>query len=412
VTAVGKTKASWQRVTLGDCCDEVAERVNDPAHSGFDRFVGLEHLESGETTVRTWGSTIDVESSMKLFKPEDVLVARRNVYLRRAARAEFSGVCSGDAIVLRPRSGPCLAELLSFIVSTDAFWEYVASQADGTMSKRVTVERLLQFEFALPPLNEQARISRALRAGEVHSQALRRLSRATASLLQATIDEAFFGHIGDSSLYAPRAATIIGDLPATWRLHPLADVCSKIVDGVHKKPNYVDLGVPFLTVENLNRGPSIDFSDTRFVTTEDHHEFCKRTKPEQGDVLVSKDGTLGVARVVETNRAFSIFVSIALLKPKRDQLDPWFLRYYFDSTLFKHRLAGKVSGSALKHIHLVDFRESIIPVPPLPEQEMIVDTIGAVDRSHRHCLLEEGEARDLRQVCCAGLLSGVPNDIQ
>src|SRR4029077_16596399 len=124
----------------------------------------------------------------------------------------------------------------------------------------------------------------------------------------------------------------------------------KIVDGVHKRPNYVDSGIPFLTVENLTGGPGVDFSTTRFVTLADHREFCRRADPEKGDVLVSKDGTLGIARVVEDDSPFSIFVSIALLKPKSEVIDPWFLRYFFDSREFRSRLASKTSGSALKHI--------------------------------------------------------------
>ena len=102
------------KVLLKDCCEEISQRIDNPAESGFERFVGLEHLETGETSIRNWGSTEDVTSSMKLFKTGDVIVARRNVYLRRAARAHFDGVCSGDGIVLRGKSGICLPDLLPF----------------------------------------------------------------------------------------------------------------------------------------------------------------------------------------------------------------------------------------------------------------------------------------------------------
>lgn len=164
-----------------------------------------------------------------------------------------------------------------------------------------------------------------------------------------------------------------------WPFRALSDVTTQIVDGVHKRPEYVDEGIPFITVENLTRGPSIDFSSTRFVSRSDHISFARRARPESGDVLVSKDGTLGVARVVETSREFSIFVSVALLKPNRMVLDPWFLKYFFDSSLFLSRLAGKTSGSALKHIHLVDFRRTMVPVPPLADQQRIVDALRSID---------------------------------
>ena len=112
---------------------------------------------------------------MKLFETGDVIVARRNVYLRRAARAGFDGVCSGDGIVIRGNPEVCLPELLPFLLNTDSFWNYVTSQANGTMSKRITVKRLLSYEFALPQLQEQQRIADMLLAAEASKEAAQRL---------------------------------------------------------------------------------------------------------------------------------------------------------------------------------------------------------------------------------------------
>ncbi len=167
-----ENSSTWKKVILSDCCDEIGKRTDNPANSGYERFVGLEHLESGETSVRQWGSTEDVTSSMKIFKVGDVIFARRNVYLRRAARVNFDGVCSGDGIVLRAKEDLCLPDLLPFILNTETFWDYVSSQADGTMSKRITVKRLMAYEFALPPLEEQRRIAEVLQAIETTNSKL------------------------------------------------------------------------------------------------------------------------------------------------------------------------------------------------------------------------------------------------
>src|SRR2546430_14834545 len=83
----------------------------------------------------------------------------------------------------------------------------------------------------------------------------------------------------------------------------------------HKKPNYVPSGIPFVTVRNLTAGLGISFEKLNYVTPDDHAEFLRRANPEQGDILVSKDGTLGVIRVINTDVEFSIFVSVALVKP-------------------------------------------------------------------------------------------------
>lgn len=399
-------KDGWARVTFGEMAHHVAERV-EPTPDDAETYIGLEHLDSGSLTVRRWGADIALIGTKLRMRKGDLLFARRNAYLRRVALAPHDGLFSAHGMVLRARADVVLPEFLPFLMQSDAFMDRAEQISVGSLSPTINWGTLKDQTFALPPLEEQRRISQVLCAAENHGQALTRLSNAAATLLQSTVDDAFLGRICDSSLSAPRSTTSIGELPSAWTVRPLAEVCSKIVDGVHKRPDYVAVGVPFLTIENLNGGPSIDFSATRFVTREDHAEFCKRTRPERGDVLVSKDGTLGVARVVETDREFSLFVSIALLKPAPARLDSWFLRYYFDSTLFKRRLAAKFSGSALKHIHLVDFRESLIPVPSLCEQQAIVATIRAVDQSYQRCLSEENVAKRLREACRATLLSQV-----
>lgn len=181
-------KPGWKFVKITDCCNQISERIDNPSASGLERFVGLEHMQTRETIIREWGSTDDVTSTMKLFESGDVLVARRNVYLERAAKADFDGVCSGDAIVLRPKDKHCLPELLPFILNTDQFWAYANSQADGSMSKRLSVARLMNYEFALPQLDEQQRIVNALYAFEILIQQYMITKKIAFTLLQ-TIQE-------------------------------------------------------------------------------------------------------------------------------------------------------------------------------------------------------------------------------
>jgi restriction endonuclease S subunit len=168
---------------------------------------------------------------------------------------------------------------------------------------------------------------------------------------------------------------------SVYPIERLDALTTRIADGVHQRPSYTEDGIPFLTVENLTRSDGIDFGDVRYVPRSDHEVFIRRAHPERGDVLVSKDGTLGVARVVETEAEFSIFVSIAVLKPRSDVLLPHYLRAYFDSGHFKSVLAAKTSGSALKHIHLVDFRAMQVPVPPIEAQRAFVAELGVISAS-------------------------------
>ncbi len=162
------------------------------------------------------------------------------------------------------------------------------------------------------------------------------------------------------------------DLPDGWTWCAVAVLASAVSDGVHKKPDYVEQGVPFLTVRNLTAGPGITFDRCRYVTQSDHEEFIKRTHPERGDLLISKDGTLGVVRAVRTDAVFSIFVSVALVKPVDRSLTDY-LELAFSSPQVQQQMVGV--GTGLQHIHLTDLRRDLIPIAPAEERVEIVKRV-------------------------------------
>jgi type I restriction enzyme S subunit len=197
-----------------------------------------------------------------------------------------------------------------------------------------------------------------------------------AQLLQRILETRRSQWQGKGKYKEPAApdTTDLPELPEGWGWATVESLSMKVADGVHKKPNYLPEGIPFVTVKNLTAGSGISFDDLNYVSTEDHEEFCKRTHPERGDILISKDGTLGVVRLVETDRPFSVFVSVALIKPV-DRNMSRYLVTAFESPTVQRQMVPK--GSGLQHIHLEDLRADSIPVPPLAERHRIV---AEVDR--------------------------------
>ena len=164
-------------------------------------------------------------------------------------------------------------------------------------------------------------------------------------------------------------------LPRTWKWTQLESLTVGISDGVHKKPQYVSNGIPFITVKNLTAGPGISFDELNYVTPKDHREFIKRTHPEKGDILITKDGTIGVVRLIDTDIEFSIFVSVALIKPVMHELAPY-LVYALRASCVQSQIVPQ--GAALKHLYLVDLRRLAIPIPPLKEQKRIVTALDSL----------------------------------
>jgi type I restriction enzyme S subunit len=139
----------------------------------------------------------------------------------------------------------------------------------------------------------------------------------------------------------------------------------------------VEQGVPFITVLNITSG-HIDFRDHKFITEGDHRTFQQRAKAERGDVLLTKDGTIGIPCVVDTDREFSFFVSVALIKPRRSQLDGEFLAWVIRAPYLQERIKARSRGDMIRHLVLREIRDLTIPVPSLPEQRRIVAELVAL----------------------------------
>lgn len=160
-----------------------------------------------------------------------------------------------------------------------------------------------------------------------------------------------------------------------WKIEKLGNLCEKITDGTHVTPTYVSEGVPFLSVKNLTNG-FIDFSDTRFISREEHEILTKRVRPERDDILYTKVGTTGIAKVVDVDEEFSIFVSVALLKIKHDLIFNRFLEHFLNSPIAREQAQKRTRGMANKNLVITDIKEIEIHYPTsLPEQQRIVSML-------------------------------------
>lgn len=160
-------------------------------------------------------------------------------------------------------------------------------------------------------------------------------------------------------------------IPTTWKWVSLDSVTSKIVDGTHHTPTYLDSGVPFISVKDIRNG-TIDFSYTKYISQNEHIELSKRCDVKIGDLLITKSGTIGRTAIVKTEREFSLFVSVALLKPASNLVNMEFINIALQKWINEIDVSSRVVGSAIKNLHLQDMRVLAIPFAPVEEQTEIV----------------------------------------
>ena len=181
------SRAGWTTVAFGDVVRLSTERSSNPESTGFERFVGLDHIEPGDLRIRRWGDIADGTTFTSVFRPGQVLFGKRRAYQRKVAVADFSGVCSGDIYVLEPKGKDLLPGLLPFICQTDAFFEHAVGTSAGSLSPRTNWASLASYEFALPPIEEQRRISEVLQAAGASSESHRKLSDSVAQTRLALV---------------------------------------------------------------------------------------------------------------------------------------------------------------------------------------------------------------------------------
>lgn len=185
-------------------------------------------------------------------------------------------------------------------------------------------------------------------------------------------------------------------LPEGWVWCRMQDICKLITDGTHHTPKYVDSGVPFLSVKDMSNG-YLNFESTRFISEEEHKDLIKRCNPEFGDILLTKIGTTGVAINIDTQREFSIFVSVALLKINSSLLNGKFLKYLINSPLVTEQSEEGTEGVGNKNLVLRKIKSFVISLPPLAEQEAIVARVEELMRKIEELEKQTAERIQLKQ---------------
>lgn len=183
-----------------------------------------------------------------------------------------------------------------------------------------------------------------------------------------------------------------------WVSATLKDVCEKITDGTHQTPKYFDNGIVFLSSKNVISG-KIDWNRVKYIDGKQHLEMSKRVSPKFGDILLAKNGTTGVAAMVDRNIVFDIYVSLALLRAK-EQVLPQFLLYFVNSPIAKKQFNSRLKGIGVPNLHLQEIREVVICFPKsLNEQRVLVTQIeNFLEVTNLHGVLYKNKKSELAKL--------------
>ena len=267
-------------------------------------------------------------------------------------------------IILQPKDGALDRTFLKYLLLSDAAQDDIRSMGTGATVQGIKASLLKKIELCSPPLPEQQRI--VIFLDEAFDGIATAKANAEKNLQNARA--IFASHL--QSVFAKRGGE-------DWSKRKLKEVCEKITDGTHQTPTYFQEGTVFLSSRNVTSG-KIDWKKIKYIDEAQHLQMHKRVAPRLGDILLAKNGTTGVAAIVDKAVVFDIYVSLALLRARAEIL-PELLWYFVNSPVAKEQFNKRLKGSGVPNLHLEEIREVEISFPAsIAEQRTLISSLDSI----------------------------------
>lgn len=351
-------------------------------------------MDSDDLRIRRWGTIgtgyLGPAFHMR-FKPGHVLYGSRRTYLRKIAVADFEGITANTTFVIEAKDPKLLLpSLLPFVMQTESFHEHSKKQSKGSVNPYVNFSDLTWYEFAVPPLDEQARIVSVLVAGQAMLEAVRAL------LWQSSVVHR--ANLSDIQASTSSKQTRLGDLLAKI-------VAGRSVPGVDTAPSNSEFGV--LKISAVDPDGFLAAESKRLLDPDD---FAPEFSVRAGDLLITRANTpelVGEVCLVDRDYPNLMLCDKTLRLEPAEGVDAYLLWEALQSDDVRRQLTSVATGTgrAMKNISQPKIRELVVSYP---SSRLAADDARArlrVSRSAMRVLRERlRESRDLTTTLSGQLL--------
>lgn len=355
------SNCKWDMVRLGDVCNIARGGSPRPIQDYItDSPNGLNWLKIGdiEENAKYIYSTSEKIKPDGLSKTRQVnkgdFILSNSMSFGRPYIMQISACIHDGWLALQDISSKLNKDFLYHILSSEVVKQQFLKYAVGSTVKNLKSDTVKCVEIPLPPLEVQEEIVKELDG------------------YQAVID-------GAQKVIDNWKPTL--PINPKWEKVKLEEVCLQITDGTHSTPTYTETGVPFLRVTDIT-GTN---DSKKFISLEEHNTLIKRCHPQKNDVLYTKNGTIGIAKLVNWDWDFSIFVSLCLLKPNTTKIMPKYLELFLNSSNALNQAHSHSKTGAITNLHLVEIKSFIIPLPNLQEQQEVITKIEEEEKVVEEC---------------------------
>lgn len=408
---LSQVPSHWEVVRLNTLFREVAEPGSDdlPVLS-VSIHSGVSDTELADDEVDRVVARSEDRSKYKRVEPNDLVYNMMRAWQGGFGTVQTSGAVSPAYVVARPTSGQSTRYVERLLRTPNAVGEM------KRLSKGVTDFRLRLYwdefkniKIALPPVDEQLAIDAFLNRETAKIDALVEAQRRLIELLkekrQAVISHAVTKGLDPSAPVKDSGVGWLGQVPAHWRVTAIKRLCSRITDGAHISPETEGGVYCFVSTRDVSL-EGIDFEGC-LRTSEASYEYLLRTgcQPEVGDVLFSKDGTVGRTVVVRDRHDFVVASSLIIIRPIATFLDSEFLDFLCQSDVVQNQVESFVKGAGLPRLSISNLMRVVGVFPPISEQGEIANLLADISMQFAALVREAEAAITLLQERRAALIS-------
>jgi type I restriction enzyme, S subunit len=400
-TEVGVIPEDWGIATAAEICDLVVDcknRTPPIVEGGEFAVVRTPNVRNGRFVLEelrfTDASSFREWTARAVPQVGDILITREAPLGEVCLVPSDYKVCLGQRMMLyRPDQNKTDSAFFLYSLMAPAVQSCLMKKIGGSTVGHAKVDDIRNLEIPIPPtIDEQKLIARALSDIDALIEGLEGTIGKKRHIKQGAMQELLTGE------------RRLGGFSGEWIKTTLGKVCSHIIDGTHYTPKYVESGIPFYSVETITDD---NFSDTKFISHEEHQNLIKRCKPERGDILMTRIGSLGKTKLIDWDVNASIYVSLALLK-LNDQISAEYIYRYTQSEKFIKDLEQRsLIHAAPKKINLDQMSGIPIYVPiDALEQTAIATILSDMDTEIATLEAKLTKTRQLKQGMMHELLTG------
>lgn len=378
-------KDNWKEISLVDLA--LFRRGSFPQPYGLDKwyddnngmpFIQVYDVDDNMKLKRVTKRKISkLGAQMSVFIPKGSLILTIQGSIGRVAITDYDAYMDRTLLVFQKFYEEVDLRFIMYIIKE--LFNIAKENANGSTIKTITKEELSDYTINLPPLPQQKKIAKILSTVDKVIEKTESAIAKYQAIKQGLMHDLFTrgidvntGKLRPTQQEAPELykESALGWIPKDWKVEELGDLSNKVTDGTHFTPNYTESGVPFLRVTDVQTN-KIEFDKIKYVSKKEHNELIKRCHPERGDILYSKNGTIGIPKLVDWDWEFSIFVSLALIKPKKELIKSEYLLQLLPEEIIWKQIRQRSKQGTVTNLHLEEIREFLIPLPSKQEQEII-----------------------------------------